>query len=135
MNDRPTAPELVTAARDFLEKELLPTVVDPRLRFQALVTAHVLSIVARELVSDEEHLLWEWEWLGELLDSTDPAPPRLAALRQGVYQANKRLCHRIQQGDFDDGPLMLALLKQLRRTVDRKLEVANPRYLSGAQTT
>lgn len=133
MNDRPTAPELVQAARHFLEKELLPTLTDSRLRFQTLVTVHVLDIVGRELATDEDHLIWEWEWLAELLDCLAPAPPRLVALRQTVFDANRRLCERIQAGQYDDGPLMLALLKQLRRTVERKLEVANPKYLASVQ--
>ena len=64
------------------EKELLPTLTDPRLRFQTLVTAHVLEVVARELMTEEDHLLWEWEWLAELLDCLAPAPPRLAALNR-----------------------------------------------------
>src|SRR5690242_14430603 len=49
MNDRPTAAELVFAVREHLEGELIPTLADPRLRFQTLVAANVLRIVEREL--------------------------------------------------------------------------------------
>ena len=44
MNDRPTAAELLAAARQFLEAELIPTLGDARLRFQTLVAANVLAI-------------------------------------------------------------------------------------------
>lgn len=46
--DRPVASELAEAVRDFLEKEILPTLDDHRLRFRTLVAMNALSIVARE---------------------------------------------------------------------------------------
>jgi hypothetical protein len=46
--DRPTAGELATAVREFLETEILPTVDDHRLRFRTLVAMNALSIVERE---------------------------------------------------------------------------------------
>ena len=48
MSDRPTAGELATAVREFLETEILPTVDDHRLRFRTLVAMNALSIVERE---------------------------------------------------------------------------------------
>src|SRR5207302_6017650 len=73
MNDRPTAVELVAAARQYLERELIPTLSDARLRFQTLVAANVLSIVERELQTEEDHLLQERQWLAELLELKTPA--------------------------------------------------------------
>ena len=46
--DRPTAAELATAVREFLEAEILPTLDDHRLRFRTLVAMNALSIVERE---------------------------------------------------------------------------------------
>lgn len=46
--DRPSAAELATAVREFLETEVLPTLDDHRLRFRTLVAMNALSIVARE---------------------------------------------------------------------------------------
>ena len=51
MSDRPTAPELVEATREFLEQEILPTLADPRLRFRTLVAVNALGIAQRELES------------------------------------------------------------------------------------
>jgi hypothetical protein len=130
MNDRPTAEELVAAVRQFLEGELIPTLTDARLRFQTLVAANVLTIVERELHVEEDHLLREWQWLAEVLELNGPAPQRLAALRNAVRAANLQLCRRIRQGAFDQYSSFLTLTSQLRQSVERKLEVANPRYLA-----
>ncbi len=134
MNDRPTAVELVAAARQYLEQELIPTLNDARLRFQTLVAANVLSIVERELQTEEDHLLQERQWLAELLALNAPAPQQLAALRQSVREANEQLCQRIRQGAFDEGSRFLVLSQQLQQVVKRKLEVANPRYLASLDT-
>jgi hypothetical protein len=130
MNDRPTAAELIAAARQYLEAELIPTLMDARLRFQTLVAANVLAIVERELGVEEEQLLHEWQWLADLMDLQGPAPQRLVALRQAVRQANDTLCQQIGQGWFDERSRLLALCRQLRPIVERKLEIANPRYLA-----
>jgi hypothetical protein len=129
MTDRPTAAELVEAVRRFLEGELLPTITDARLRFQTLIAANVLTIVGRELPAEEDLLREEWQLLGEVLGTAGPQPASLAGLRQAVREANVRLCQRIRAGAFDEPGRFHALARQLRRTVVRKLEVANPRYL------
>jgi hypothetical protein len=131
MNDRPTAAELIAAARHFLETELLPTLADARLKFQTLVAANVLSVAERELQTEEEQLLDEWQWLAACLHNGGEPPPRLAALRQAVRDGNTRLCEQIRTGAFDEPPAFTELAAQLRRLVERKLLVANPRYLAG----
>jgi hypothetical protein len=131
MNDRPTAAELIAAVRGYLEQELIPTLSDARLKFQTLVAANVLAISERELASEEEQLQEEWEQLGRLLELGEERPERLAALRQGVSQRNATLCARIRASDFDDVSRFAALCKQVRPMIERKLEVANPRYLAG----
>jgi Domain of unknown function (DUF6285) len=134
MTDRPTAAELIAAVRQFLEGELMPTLTDARLRFQTLVAANVLAIVERELQVEEEHLLHGWQWLTEILEVNRSVPQSLTALRKAVRDANLQLCQRIRQGVFDERSSFLGLTRQLRQIVERKLEVANPRYLASFQS-
>lgn len=65
MSDRPTAPELIEATREFLEREILPALADPRLRFRTLVAINALGIAQRELESTSQDELSRDE-LGEL---------------------------------------------------------------------
>jgi hypothetical protein len=53
-HDRPSARELVEAAREFVEREILPTLDDRRLRFRTLVALNALGIAARELAEQPE---------------------------------------------------------------------------------
>src|SRR5437016_8371862 len=104
MHDRPDATELVAAARHFLETELLPNLTDQRMRYQALVAAHVLGIVERELPVEEVDLRWETARLSKVLG--EPAPPAttLTELRQQVRKGNGRLAASIRSGTFDTEP-------------------------------
>jgi hypothetical protein len=129
MTDRPSAVELIEAVRHYLETELLPTLTDARLRFQTLIAANVLAIVGRELPAEESLLREEWGWLSGVLALAGPEPDRLADLRQAVRAANVALCEQIRAGQFDEATRFQELAAILRRTVVRKLEIANPRYL------
>ena len=131
MNDRPTNQELIDAVRLFLERELLPTLGDARLRFQTLVAANCLAIAARELSGEEQLLREEWTWLTEWLGATTPVPTSLPVLRSAVRGANQTLCERIRAGEFDEVARFQELARALRGQVMRKLEVANPKYLAG----
>src|SRR5438128_1439278 len=122
MNDRPTAFELIAAVRGYLEQELLPTLKDPRQKFQTLVAANVLAIGERELAAEEGQLQEEWQQLGKVLHLTGECPVSLAALRQDVRERNASLCERIRAGDFDEHSRLAALCKQLRPLLERKLE-------------
>ena len=133
MNDRPTAAELVDAVRHYLEAELLPTVTDARQRFQALVAVNVLAVAGRELAGEEGQLREEWEVLAGLLGAGGPRPEGLGALRQAVRQANVRLCERVRAGDFDVPDAFRGAAGTIRELVVRKLEVANPRYLTSVR--
>jgi hypothetical protein len=133
MNDRPTATELIEAVRRFLEAEVLPALTEPRLRFGALVAANVLAIVGRELPAEEETLRWERRLLAEVLGEAEEEPGNLAALRRAVAEGNERLCGRIRAGEFDEPERWRALAAKLRGVVERKLEVANPRYLAAVR--
>ena len=129
MTDRPTAAELIDAVRHYLETELLPGLTDARLRFQTLIAANVLAIVGRELPAEEGLLREEWAWLSHLLAWSRPAPERLADLRQDVRAANVELCEKVRDGAFDEPAWFREVADVLRRTVVRKLEIANPKYL------
>ena len=91
MTDRPTAPELVEAVREFLEHEILPTLDDHRLRFRTLVALNALGIAERELTSSEEGpSLEELDELarriraGEVPESVLPELRRLVAAKLRV---------------------------------------------------
>jgi len=132
MNDRPSAVELVAAARMHLEKEVLPALAEPRLRFQTLVAANVLLIVERELALAESQLDAEWERLNALERSGPARPSSLEARREALAARRRALCERIRRGELDKGEAQRALFQHLRRTVEDKLRVANPRFLARA---
>ena len=96
MPDRPSAPELVEAVAEFLQREVLPLMTDHRMKFRTLVALNALGIARRELAAP-------------------PAPDDAAELLRLV---------RERGADPD-------LLPLLRRHVEAKLAVSNPRYLEG----
>ena len=128
MFDHPTAAELIAAARMQLEQQVIPSIAEPRLRFQTLVAANVLAIVERELVDGEAHLAAVWKRAAELQgDAADQ--PAGETLRAAVASQIGRLCEDIRAGVYDDRLRHQALLAHLRRTAEQELAVANPRFL------
>jgi Domain of unknown function (DUF6285) len=134
MNDRPTAVELVNAVRHYLENELLPTLTDPRLKFQTLIAANVLSIAERELKTEEVDLTVELAVYAELRKHGGD-PSTTTEMRAAVWTANALLCEKIRHGDYDQPEKFQALARRLRSVVERKLQTANPRYLAATHTT
>ena len=130
MDDRPTAVELIAAARMHLEKEVIPALAEPRLRFQTLVAANVLLVVERELALAGSQLEAEWERLIALEGVSGPPPVGVEARRSAIAARSRALCERIQRGEFDKGEAQRALFRHLRQTVEDKLRVANPRFLA-----
>ena len=83
-HDRPTAAELATAVREFLESEILPMLDDHRLRFRTLVAMNALSIVEREAaVPCSEPTTADWE-TARRIRAGDVRPTDLAELRADV---------------------------------------------------
>ena len=68
MTERPTAAELIVAVREFLERDVAPT-VEGRVAFHTRVAVNALAIVARELEHGSEFAARERHRLGELLDA------------------------------------------------------------------
>lgn len=132
MFDHPTAAELIAAARLQLEQQVIPSIAEPRLRFQTLVAANVLAIVERELAAGEALLAGAWRRMADL-EGSDAEQPAGQALRAAVAAQVRRLCQDIRAGSYDDGPARQALLAHLRRTAEGELAVANPRFLERVQ--
>ena len=111
--DRPNLDELLEATAEFLERELLPTVNDPRLRFQLLVALNALSIARRELA------------LGEALRQEEAAElEALLGYGGGREALLRELAQRIRQGKAPE-----ATPAFLKAHVRRKLLLASPKYL------
>ncbi len=141
MQDRPTTLELLAAVRDFVTRDVVPT-LDGRRQFHARVAANVLAIVERELRDGDAQLREEWTRLRTLgavaadrdggpHDVDDDVPPAdPATLRAAVVALNADLAARIRAGDADHGSFRAAVLHHLRATTDDKLRIANPGYLA-----
>ena len=126
MQDRPTAPELLDAVREFIATELLPTVTDHRLRFRTLVAANLLDMLGRELKLEPAQLSAECASLGALLGDSQPPPPDAVALTAAIAAGQAALCGLIREGREPAGTHGFLL-----QAVRAKLDIANPRYLSG----
>src|SRR5712692_4056605 len=98
MQDRPDKRELVEAVASFIEREIIPSIPDARLRFRSLVAANVLNIVARELAAGDTALRDEWQRLAALLGHTGQAPEREDDLRTEVPALSRDLCAQIRAG-------------------------------------
>jgi Domain of unknown function (DUF6285) len=80
-HDRPTPIELAEAVREFLEREILPTVDDHRLRFRTLVAINGLAILRRELEAEAPDELDPAELVRQIRAGR---PPPLAVLKEQV---------------------------------------------------
>lgn len=127
MYDRPTAQELLAAACQHIEQELLPLAKNTnfKLYFQSLVALNVLRIVERELQYRSTHLQAEWSRLNMLL-SGEAAPSSESALIERLAQRNQSLCEQIRAGAFDTNR---ALFEHLKASSIEQLQVANPKFL------
>jgi hypothetical protein len=110
-HDRPSAAELVTAVREFLERDILDAVEGRgRVRFHTLVAINVLGMVERELALGQAQAAAHAE--------------RLAGLGAG---GDAELAAAIRAGDLDDRATEVRAA--LTESVRDKLLVANPGYL------
>ncbi|MCF8533766.1 MAG: DUF6285 domain-containing protein [Reyranella sp.] len=115
--DRPTAPELLTAIADFLREEVTPALdrAEPRLGFQMRVAVNSLAILERE------------SRLGPEADRHEHA--RLATLlgRDGTLdELNRELARQLRSGVRDERDP--ALMAHLEATTADKIAIANPKW-------
>jgi aminoglycoside phosphotransferase (APT) family kinase protein len=110
LHDRPTADELLAAARASLGEHVLP-LLDGRPAFELRVALRALGMVRRELEAAERHAAVRADALGRLGAGSE-----------------RELAEAIHRGGLDgrEGDVCAAL----RELVRAKLEVANPRYVA-----
>jgi len=116
--DRPTAEELVTAVREFLERDVMAA-TEGRVQFHTRVAVNVLNTVARELE------------LGDGFAAAERARATALLGHDGdVDDLERELAAAIRAGTFagDDA----AVRAHVRETVREKLLIANPGYLPDA---
>ena len=128
MQDRPTSVELLEAAADFVDREIVPAIEGAR-QFQARVAANVMRIVAREIQMEDPAVRSEVKALARLLGRDAPHLHSLDDLRNASRALGEELSARIRAGE-DDNPVRRAeMLAVVRQSVEDKLAIANPRYL------
>jgi len=128
MQDRPTSVELLEAAADFVESELVPAIQGAR-QFQARVVANVMRVVAREIKLEDPLVRNEVKALAHLLGHDSPHLHSLDDLRTAAVKMGEELTIRIRAGEADDGDWRREVLAVVRQSVEDKLRIANPRYL------
>jgi hypothetical protein len=84
-HDRPTPQELVEAVREFLEREILPTIDEHRLKFRTLVAINGLGIAERELWATAAPTEQDWE-LARRIRAGDVPEDAVAILKEQVAQ-------------------------------------------------
>ncbi len=115
LHDRPTALELLEAARGALGEDVLP-LLEGRAAFQLRVTMRALGMVGRELTYAQEHA----------------AVHSAALARLGVAE-EAELAGAIRSGALDGRADEVSAV--LRAIVRAKLQVANPGYLQDVRNT
>jgi hypothetical protein len=129
MQDRPTAVELLNAAREFCERELGPSLTG-RMRFQVRVLQNILGTLERECEHEEDALIAEWGRLKHVLGRDDERPDTFKTLGSQVRAWNVELAAQIRAGTLDNRSD--ELLELLGETVREKIEIANPDYAASA---
>lgn len=114
MMDQPSASEIITAVREFIEKHAIPQ-LSGRTAFHARVASNALSIVQRELERGPDAAQREIESLAHILGKTGT-----------LDELNRDLCQRIRNGELD--PLDPALGRHLIQTTLAKVEIDQPNY-------
>ena len=127
MQDRPTAIELLKAAKDFCETELGPS-LEGRMRVQVRVLQNILGILERELLGEEPALVDELATLNALLGTATTKPSSFTALRETVHAKNAELSAAIRNGDFDER--FDEAVTALDAVVAAKIAIANPGWVS-----
>jgi alcohol dehydrogenase class IV len=128
MQDRPTSVELLEAAADFVDREVVPAIEGAR-QFHARVVANVMRIVAREIKLEDPLVRGEVKALARLLGHDAPHLHSLDDLRAAAAGMGEELTAKIRAGEADEGARRREVLAVVRQSVEDKLRIANPRYL------
>jgi Domain of unknown function (DUF6285) len=112
--DRPSTAQLVTAVREFLERDVMPA-TEGRVQFHARVAVNVLNTVTRELELGGTFAVDEQRRASALLGHDGEADA-----------LERELAAAIRSGALDDRSDVRA---HVRATVREKLLIANPDYL------
>ncbi len=128
MQDRPSAIELLEAAAQFVEREIVPATQGAR-QFQSRVVANVMRIVGREIEMGERFLRSEVDALAAVLGEPLPHLRTSDDVREAALGLNQRLSAKIQAGEADSGAFREQVFRVTRQTVEDKLRIANPRDL------
>jgi hypothetical protein len=130
MYDRPSAEELIDAARMHLETAVIPAIrADRKLYFQTLVALNVLKIVQREMALGEGHARAEWERLNQVEGVSRSLPASPHELSEALADRNAALCADIRAGKYDAENRESLLFEHVKACAIAQLEVANPRLL------
>jgi hypothetical protein len=130
MDDSPSVDNLLEAARLFLERDLLPTLMgDAWLRDHTAATIETLAIVQRELRLSAEQLQAEWTRLNFVQRVHTPMPTDLNEAKQALAARNRKVCDEIASGRYDYQPQRAALFEHLLVTTRAQIEVSNPDFL------
>jgi hypothetical protein len=128
MQERPNKLVLLSAIARFLVEEARPALADARLSFRALIAAHLATVVAAELASDDESLTRELARLLPLFPDAANPDDSPAARRALVADLNARLAARLR----DEGTLApaerAAIAAALHESLREKLAIENPRF-------
>jgi len=130
MQDRPTAIELLEAAAQFVEREIV-SVTEGQRQFQSRVVANVMRMVAREIEMGESLMRAEVDALAALLSEQKPHLHVTNDVRNAALKFNEMLSEKIRKGEADRGSFRARVFKTVRGIVEDKLRIANPRYLEG----
>ena len=132
MQERPDKLALLAAIARFLLEDVRPALSDPRLNFRALIAAHLASVVAAALTSDEESVSRDLARLGPFFPALPASPAQsdsLPARRALVADLNARLATELREGTpARDARALAEIATALRESLRDKLAIDNPRF-------
>ena len=114
MMDQPSALELVTAVKEFIEQHAMPQ-LSGHTAFHARVAANALGILAREIEFGPEANAAEQGRLESLL-----------GMKGSLDELNRELCRRIRTGDI--GMATAGVGEHMRATTMAKVAIDQPSY-------
>jgi len=128
MPDRPDGAALLEEARRTLIETLLP-VLPPERRYDGLMVANAMAIVAREAAQEDAPLREGVELLAALFPASAAASSE--NLRARLLELEALLAREIRTGLCDaPGPRRDAARDYLRRSSTARARVSNPKALS-----